>query len=82
VGEAGALALLEHEAHAPRSRPSEPLSATIVVPDMHLPPPSPPIRGFLLRLLSRLTAIGPIRRLILIKLRQDTGISRLPELDR
>lgn len=49
---------------------------------MHLPPPSPPIRGFLLRLLSRLTAIGPIRRLILIKLRQDTGISRLPELDR
>jgi len=48
---------------------------------MHLPPPSPPIRGFLLQLLARLTGFGPLRRLILIKLRRDTGIARLPELD-
>jgi hypothetical protein len=47
---------------------------------MHLPPPSPPIRGLLLRILTRLTAIGPLRRLILIQLRRDTGISKLPEL--
>jgi len=49
---------------------------------MHLPPPSPPLRGLLLRLLGRLTAFGPLRRLILIKLRRDTGIARLPELPR
>jgi hypothetical protein len=47
---------------------------------MHLPPPSPPIRGLLLRILGRLTAYGPLRRLILIKLRRDTGIANLPEL--
>jgi hypothetical protein len=46
---------------------------------MHLPPPSPPIRGLLLWLLARLTAVKPIRRLILIKLRKDTGIADLPE---
>jgi hypothetical protein len=49
---------------------------------MHLPPPSPPLRGFLLRLFGRLAAFGPLRRLILIKLRRDTGISRLPERPR
>ncbi|HVE84559.1 MAG TPA: hypothetical protein VND93_17000 [Myxococcales bacterium] len=49
---------------------------------MHLPPHSPPIRGWLLRVLARLTAYAPLRRLILIKLRRDTGISRLPELKR
>jgi hypothetical protein len=49
---------------------------------MHLPPPSPPIRGLLLRLLARLTAVAPLRRLILIKLRRDTGISSLPEVRR
>ena len=47
---------------------------------MHLPPPSPPVRGFLLRLVGRLTAFGVLRRLILIKLRRDTGIAELPEL--
>jgi hypothetical protein len=47
---------------------------------MHLPPPSPPIRGVLLWLLARLSAFKPLRRLILIKMRKDSGIADLPEV--
>ncbi|MFN7133953.1 MAG: hypothetical protein ACK4N5_17890 [Myxococcales bacterium] len=46
---------------------------------MHLPAPTPPIRGTLLLLVSRLTAIGFVRDLILAKVRRDAGITRLPE---
>lgn len=46
---------------------------------MHLPAPSPPIRGRLLVLLSRLTAIPFIRDLVVARVRKDAGISSLPE---
>ncbi len=46
---------------------------------MHLPPPSPPLHGWLLWLLARLSAFRPLRRLILVKMRKDSGIADLPE---
>jgi len=47
---------------------------------MHLPAPSPPMRGWLLRLVALLAAWGPIRNLILWKVRRDAGIPQLPRL--
>jgi len=47
---------------------------------MHLPPPSPAVRGPLLRLLATLVAFVPVRDLVLARLRRDTGIDRLPEV--
>jgi len=38
---------------------------------MHLPAASPPLRGLLLRLLARLTAVGLLRDLLLAKVRRD-----------
>jgi hypothetical protein len=46
---------------------------------MHLPAPSPPLRGLLLRLVSRLVMWAPIRDLVLRKVRKDAGIPQLPE---
>ena len=46
---------------------------------MHLPAPSPPMRGLLLRIVAALTAWAPIRNLILWKVRRDAGIPQLPE---
>jgi hypothetical protein len=45
---------------------------------MHLPKASPPLRGALLRLLSRLTARALFRDLLLAKVRKDAGIHELP----
>jgi hypothetical protein len=47
---------------------------------MRLPPPSPPLRGFLLKLLSKLTSINLFRSLLLLKVRADAGIPRLPDV--
>lgn len=47
---------------------------------MHLPAPAPPIRGFLLWMLSHLLSFSWARRLVLAKLRKDTRISQLPEV--
>ena len=47
---------------------------------MRLPPPSPPLRGFLLMLLSKLTSIGFFRSLLLLKVRADAGIPHLPDV--
>jgi len=45
---------------------------------MHLPARSPPLRGVLLIVISRLTSIDWIRNLILAKMRKDLGIARMP----
>ncbi len=45
---------------------------------MHLPAPAPPLRGFLLRLLSRLVGFAPLRNLLLGKVRRDARIPELP----
>lgn len=45
---------------------------------MHLPKASPPLRGALLRLLSRLTAHALFRDLLLAKVRKDARIHELP----
>ena len=45
---------------------------------MHLPKASPPMRGALLRLLARLTALGPFRDLLLARVRKDARIPELP----
>lgn len=47
---------------------------------MRLPPASPPLRGFLLMLLSKLTSVRFFRALLLIKIRADAGIPRLPDV--
>ena len=46
---------------------------------MHLPAPSPPLRGLVLRIAAALAAWAPLRDLILWKVRRDAGIPRLPE---
>jgi hypothetical protein len=46
---------------------------------MHLPAPSPPLRGALLRIVSALAVFAPVRNLILWKVRRDAGIPRLPD---
>jgi hypothetical protein len=46
---------------------------------MHLPAPAPPLRGFLLKLVAFFVSYEWARRLIIVKLRKDTGINRLPE---
>ena len=48
---------------------------------MHLPAASPPLRGALLRLLARLTAIPFLRDLLLQKVRADAGIPKLPVVE-
>lgn len=45
---------------------------------MHLPVPAPPIRGPLLWLVSRLTSVGFLRDLVLLKVRADAGIPKMP----
>jgi len=45
---------------------------------MHLPAHSPPLRGILLWLVSRLTAWAPLRNLLLRKVRKDARIPELP----
>jgi hypothetical protein len=45
---------------------------------MHLPAASPPLRGFLLVLLSRVTAVPALRNLLLRKVKADAGIPDLP----
>ncbi len=47
---------------------------------MHLPAPSPPLRGSLLRLVAALAAWAPFRNLLLWKVRRDAGIPQLPRL--
>ena len=46
---------------------------------MHLPAPSPPMRGLLLRIVAWLARWSLVRDLILWKVRKDAGIPRLPE---
>ena len=46
---------------------------------MHLPAPSPPMRGTLLKVVAWLAQFALIRNLILAKVRKDAGIPRLPE---
>ena len=46
---------------------------------MHLPAPSPPMRGLLLRIAAALAAWGPLRDLILWKVRRDARIPDLPQ---
>jgi hypothetical protein len=45
---------------------------------MHLPAPSPPMRGLLLRIVAALAAFAPLRNLILWKVRKDAKIPQLP----
>ena len=45
---------------------------------MHLPASSAPLRGPLLKLLSRLVAFKPLRNLLLWKVRRDARIPELP----
>jgi hypothetical protein len=47
---------------------------------MHLPAPSPPMRGWPLRLVAALTAWAPFRNLLLWKVRRDARIPELPRL--
>ena len=47
---------------------------------MHLPKPSPAMRGTLLRIVASLAAWAPLRNLILGKVRKDARIPELPEL--
>ncbi len=49
---------------------------------MHLPAPSPALRGVLLSLLARLTAYKWLRNRVLAKVRRDAGIPQLPEVPR
>ena len=46
---------------------------------MHLPHPSPPLRGALLRLVSWLAGYGWFRDLLLAKVRKDARIPELPQ---
>jgi hypothetical protein len=46
---------------------------------MHLPAPSPPLRGLALRVAAALVAFAPLRNLLLWKVRRDAGIPRLPQ---
>jgi hypothetical protein len=46
---------------------------------MHLPAASPPMRGFFLILISRLSSLTWIRNLLLAKMRRDIGIARMPD---
>jgi hypothetical protein len=46
---------------------------------MHLPHPSPPLRGALLRLVSWLAGYDWFRDLLLAKVRKDTRIPELPQ---
>jgi len=46
---------------------------------MHLPAAAPPLRGLLLRVLSRLVLFTPVRDLLLRKVRKDARIPELPE---
>ena len=46
---------------------------------MHLPAPSPPMRGTLLRVVAWLVKWGPLRDLILAKVRKDSGIPQMPD---
>ena len=48
---------------------------------MHLPAAAPPLRGLLLRLLSRLVLLAPLRDLLLRKVRKDARIPELPEVN-
>ncbi len=48
---------------------------------MHLPAPSPPMRGFLLMLVSKITSVPLLRDLLLLKVRADAGIPKMPEVD-
>ncbi|HUJ27285.1 MAG TPA: hypothetical protein VLW85_14775 [Myxococcales bacterium] len=45
---------------------------------MHLPAPSPPMRGLLLRAVAALAAVPLVRDLILWKVRRDAKIPQLP----
>ena len=47
---------------------------------MHLPAPSPALRGLPLRLAAALAAFGPLRDLLLWKVRRDARIPELPRL--
>jgi hypothetical protein len=47
---------------------------------MHLPAASPPLRGALLLVLSRLTALPLVRNLMVAKVRRDARIPALPEV--
>jgi len=47
---------------------------------MHLPRRSPPLRGWILILIARLTALRFARNLMLKKLRRDALINRLPQV--
>ena len=46
---------------------------------MHLPAPSPPMRGLGLRVVAWLAQWPPVRNLILWKVRKDAGIPQLPD---
>ncbi len=46
---------------------------------MHLPKPSPAMRGTFLRLVARLARWAPVRDLLLAKVRKDAGIPDLPD---
>lgn len=48
---------------------------------MHLPAPSPPMRGLLLMVVSKITAVPLLRDLLLLKVRADAGIPRMPEVE-
>jgi hypothetical protein len=47
---------------------------------MHLPAPSPPMRGLLLRIVAALAAWAPLRNLLLWKVRRDAKIPELPRV--
>lgn len=47
---------------------------------MHLPAPSPALRGFRLWLVARLASVRWIRDFILTKIRKDLGIAQMPDL--
>jgi hypothetical protein len=45
---------------------------------MHLPVPSPPMRGLLLRIVAWLASFDVLRDLILCKVKRDAKIPQLP----
>lgn len=45
---------------------------------MHLPKPSPALRGLPLRIAAALVAFAPLRDLVLWKVRRDARIPELP----
>lgn len=47
---------------------------------MHLPKPSPALRGLPLRIAAALVAFAPLRDLVLWKVRRDARIPELPRL--